>query len=757
MSVTLSSILHINDFYSMRATSNNEQPNLMINNDLDDQKPSPSSHVPTTGLEFKDITYTIVKKQKVDGVKSQLHVDLLSKITGYAPKGQITAVMGPSGAGKSTLLDALAGRIHSGSLSGMLTMDGRPVSSAMIKGMSAYVMQDDQLFPLLTVWETLLFAAQVRLPQSLSLREKEEDVEKLLDQLGLTDVRNTFIGDEGHRGVSGGERRRVSIGVDIIHRPALLFLDEPTSGLDSTSAYNVIERLHDIAKSGSTIIFSIHQPSYRIQCLISHLIILARGRTVFQGSPKSVKTYLTALGQELPQGENPIEYLLDVIQEQETTSELEYEIVQDYIEHQKSHAHPVSYCTTTSRLEDARASELQSQKKSTELEAAAKTPLRSPYCNEQYSNSFNFHDYIGGYNSLWLDKSSPDQSPSTNQIESAYVNPEVRRDRSPSSDNVHSKELPSSDQSADASINNSYHVSDEEDPSRCKRKSQQPTSTYANSWWKELLLLIHRNSKLILRTPEFFLTRLIVITTMGVILATFFHSPPNNLKGLIQLISFLIFTVCIFVFSSNDALPAFIQERQIFIRETSHNAYRASSYVIAGLITSLPFFALQTFPYVCINWFALHLHGNLEGFSFFFLLLYCTLFSTNSLVRLVSALVPDVTLGYTVLIGCTSIFFLLCGYFVRSTAIPRYWYWIHLLSPLKYSYQALLSNQFDDDTCYENIGPNCVLNGKGVLRGLGVQSPKTKWECLAILVAWGMFYCFGFYCVLRFGSKNKRK
>lgn len=127
--------------------------------------------------------------------------------------------------------------------------------------------------------------------------------------------RNTYIGDEGSRGISGGERRRVSIGVDIIHGPTLLFLDEPTSGLDSTSAHSVIEKVHDIARSGSTVILTIHQPSSRILLLLDHLIILARGQLMYQGSPKDVGLHLGRMGRKVPKGDNPIEYILDIIQE----------------------------------------------------------------------------------------------------------------------------------------------------------------------------------------------------------------------------------------------------------------------------------------------------------------------------------------------------------------------------------------------------------------------------------------------------------
>lgn len=119
------------------------------------------------------------------GNVSKKEVDLLNRITGYAPKGWITAVMGPSGAGKSTLLDGLAGRIASGSLKGRVSLDGKEMSPSLIKRTSAYIMQDDRLFPMLTVYETLMFAANFRLGP-ISRAEKQERVDKLIEQLGLS-------------------------------------------------------------------------------------------------------------------------------------------------------------------------------------------------------------------------------------------------------------------------------------------------------------------------------------------------------------------------------------------------------------------------------------------------------------------------------------------------------------------------------------------------------------------------------------------
>lgn len=139
----------------------------------------------TGGLEFSNLTYTVTKKKKIEGTWLKEEVDLLNKITGDAPKGCITAVMGPSGAGKSTLLDGLAGRIASGSLKGKVTLDGKETSPSLIKRTSAYIMQEDRLFPMLTVFETLMFAADFRLGH-ISWSDKKQRVENLIDQLGLT-------------------------------------------------------------------------------------------------------------------------------------------------------------------------------------------------------------------------------------------------------------------------------------------------------------------------------------------------------------------------------------------------------------------------------------------------------------------------------------------------------------------------------------------------------------------------------------------
>nr|POE94965.1 abc transporter g family member 6 [Quercus suber] len=145
----------------------------------------PRKIIPSQGLEFNNLSYSVIKKQKKEGVWIKKETYLLNDISSQAMKCEIMAIMGPSGTGKSTFLDALAGRIVQGSLEGSVRINGKPVTTSYMKMISSYVMQSDQLFPMLTVFETFLFAAEVRLPPSISRDEKKMRVYELINQLSL--------------------------------------------------------------------------------------------------------------------------------------------------------------------------------------------------------------------------------------------------------------------------------------------------------------------------------------------------------------------------------------------------------------------------------------------------------------------------------------------------------------------------------------------------------------------------------------------
>ncbi|KAL4179934.1 hypothetical protein AMTRI_Chr13g89690 [Amborella trichopoda] len=674
----------------------------------------------TGGLEFTSLTYTVIKKEKVDEKWISSEVDLLSDISGYAPKGCVTAVMGPSGAGKSTFLDGLAGRIASGSLRGRVALDGAEMNPSLVKRMSAYIMQDDRLFPMLTVYETLMFAADLRLGPIPS-SDKKLRVEKLIEQLGLTDSRNTYIGDEGTRGISGGERRRVSIGIDIIHGPSLLFLDEPTSGLDSTNAYGVIEKVHHIARSGSTVILTIHQPSSRIQLFLDHLIVLAQGQLIYQGSPKDVAHHLGRMGRRVPPGESATEYLIDVIQDY-NRSELGVGPIADF---RRTGVRPPLLPGATA------------------LPSPSPMPARGP--RNAYDHSVRPKSPWSGTQSgvmeaLGLTRPSDWKSRNRASLSPSYYYSKAILSGTPTP------------RSSDYTVKEADYLTQYTPQNPFFASHLAPN--FANPFLSETWVLMRRNFVNIRRTPELFLSRQMVLTVMGLMMATMFMKPKDDTQGITARLSFFIFTVCLFFFSSNDAVPAFIQERFIFVRETSHNAYRASSYVISGLITYLPFLALQAATYSGIVWFALSLRGE---FLYFLLVLYVSLISTNSFVMFVSSVVPNYILGYASVIAFTALFFLFCGYFLNHDAIPRGWRWMNVISTMKYPYEGLLINEYATTDCFAKMGEICIIKGTNILDGLAITTEeKQKWYRVLYLIGWAIFYRILFYIVLRFASKNQR-
>ncbi|KAH9842509.1 ABC transporter [Rhodofomes roseus] len=239
---------------------------------------------------------------------------ILDNVGGRVQPGEIMAVMGPSGAGKTTMIEILAGKHKSGRTTGLVSFPSShgPVHAPRI----GFVPQQDVLPPMLTVSEALLFAARLRLPESIPDTEKRARVDALVAQLGLAHIRDTRIGDGERRGISGGEMRRVSIGLELVARPDVLILDEPTSGLDSVSAKKVGEVLRGLAhdnENPTAVIASIHQPSSQLFQCFDKIILLSHGRALYYGAGGLAPAdYFASRGIPYSTGYNVADYLLDV-------------------------------------------------------------------------------------------------------------------------------------------------------------------------------------------------------------------------------------------------------------------------------------------------------------------------------------------------------------------------------------------------------------------------------------------------------------
>ncbi|KAG5532575.1 hypothetical protein RHGRI_027014 [Rhododendron griersonianum] len=267
-------------------------------------------------LKFEDVSYTIKLQSTKVFCFSSLEPKpatktILNGASGIVRPGELLAMLGPSGSGKTTLLTALAGRLP-GKVSGTITYDGQPFSGS-VKRKTGFVPQDDILYPHLTVLETLTYAALLKLPSKLTKDEKIEQAELVIEELGLAKCRDNVIGGPQCRGVSGGERKRVSIGQEMLVNPSLLLLDEPTSGLDSTTAQRMMATLRGLARGGRTLITTIHQPSSTLYRMFDKVLVLSEGYLIYSGRADGVMEYFGSLGY-VPGFNfvNPADFLLDL-------------------------------------------------------------------------------------------------------------------------------------------------------------------------------------------------------------------------------------------------------------------------------------------------------------------------------------------------------------------------------------------------------------------------------------------------------------
>ncbi|CAG9808260.1 unnamed protein product [Chironomus riparius] len=261
---------------------------------------------PRTGsfvLGFKNLTF--IAESKNPFIKKEKK-SILKEISGEFRGNELTAIIGFSGSGKSTLLNCLSG-FYQDNISGTITYNDNIISTRKIKEVSSYFMQEQILHTFLSVNELMNFAVNVKLRQKLTNKEKEILIEEILDKLNIKDRLNILVGN-----LSGGERKRFQIAIELVGDPKILFFDEPTTNLDIVASTQCIKYLKDITKEGRTIIITIHQPSAIMLNLFDHIYALNDGYCVFQGTNKNLIRFLKELELPCPSTYNSTDFLMEV-------------------------------------------------------------------------------------------------------------------------------------------------------------------------------------------------------------------------------------------------------------------------------------------------------------------------------------------------------------------------------------------------------------------------------------------------------------
>ncbi|KAE8725425.1 ABC transporter G family member 5 [Hibiscus syriacus] len=573
------------------------------------------------------------QKQQRPGIR---HV--LQDVNCKAKPWEILAIVGPSGAGKSSLLEILAGKLTQ--QSGSIFVNKTAIDKAQFRRISGYVTQNDTLFPLLTIEETLMFSAKLRLrlPRSqLSVR-----VKSLIQELGLDHIAMARVGDDRVRGISGGERRRVSIGVDVIHDPKVLILDEPTSGLDSTSALQIIDMLKVMAETrGRTIILSIHQPGFRIVKLFNSMLLLANGSVLHQGTVDQLGAYLRDMGLQLPLHVNIVEFAIESIEA------------------------------------------IQQQRKGGRVQVQEQG---LPVAPSSRTGKFTLQQLF--------------QQSKVADEETMNVGIDFPRD-------------------------------------------------FANSRLKETMILTHRFSKNIFRTKELFACRTIQMLVSGLVLGSIFRNTKDDLAGAEERVGLFAFILTLLLSCTTEALPIFLQEREILTKETSCGSYRVSSYALANGLVYLPFLLILAILFSTPLYWLVGLNPSFTAFVHFLLLIWLILYTANSVVVCFSALVPNYIIGNSVISGVMGSFFLFSGYFISSHEIPNYWIFMHYISLFKYPFEGFLINEFSKSgKCLEYMFGSCLVTAEAVLREEG-YGEESRWRNVVAMVGFILVYRFVSYVILR--------
>ncbi|CAN4105044.1 unnamed protein product [Withania somnifera] len=590
-------------------------------------------------IEARNLSYKLPSKYnefkwlgKKLATNNKTSTYILRNVSCEAKPGEITAVAGPSGAGKTTLLDILAGNVGPSGVSGHVLVNDQPMKPGNFRRISGYLTQDEALFPLLTVEETLMYSARFRLHAG---DDKSKDrVTKLLNELGLDHVAGLKVGSESSRTISGGEKRRVAIGVELVHDPAVVLLDEPTSGLDSASAFHLMHLLKSMAKNqGKTIILTIHQPGFRILELFDKAVLLSNGFVLHNGTLHLLEEKLKSTGHFIPHHVNVLEFAIDI---------------------------------TDSLAESLHSGESDIERCETEQE----------------------------------------------------------------SDNVPNK-------------NTTKEV------------------LYSNSPLKEVLILSQRFCRNIFRTKQLFLAKVIQASLVGLILGSIFfnaYSNPKNLELQSQ-VGFFAFSLTFLLSSNTEALPIFLEERRILMRETSRGAYRIYTYNIANTIVFLPFLLIVALLYAIPVYWLVGLKYEFSAFAYYSLVSWMIFAMGNSFVAACSALVPNFLLGMS-FIGCLiGAFFLFSGYFISKESIPMFWLFVHYLSLFKYPFECFLINEYGGDSgklkCIQKVDGVCLMYGEQLLTRYGLEESQ-KWFNIAIMLSFIFGYRFLCFLILWYRSiRNK--
>lgn len=598
---------------------------------------------PPVAIEFNDISYSISEGRK-RGFKT-----ILKGVNGKFRSGELTAIMGPSGAGKSTLMNIMAG-YKTSHLSGNVTINGKERNLRRFRKLSCYIMQDDRLMPYLTVQEAMMVSANLKLGKDMSATAKRVVVDEILDTLGLSECSRTKT-----LHLSGGQRKRLSIALELVNNPPVMFFDEPTSGLDSSSCFQLISLLKSLARGGRTIVCTIHQPSARLFEMFDHLYILAEGQCIYQGGVRGLVPFLGNLGYECPSYHNPADYVMEVAcgEHGECVHKLVMAVTSGKCQpFNRSTSKEVSETASVSNGATSVANDII---KTSNSPSHPVTTLSTISTAESDHNRLKPNDTV-------INMPNNEDIPSKGVV----VTPGATCTTS----------LLDSSESIVA-LNN---------------KVGFPTSGFAQFW-----ILLKRTFLTIMRDQTLTHMRLLAHIIVGTIIGMIYYDIGNEASKVMSNAGCIFFTSLFTMFTAMmPTILTFPMEMAVFIREHLNYWYSLKAFYFAKTLADLPFQIMFSSVYVIILYYLTSQPMEPQRMAMF-----VTICILNSLVAQSLGLLMGAGLSVEagVFLGPVSTIptILFSGFFVNFDTIPSYLQWMSYISYVRYGFEGAMVSVYGMD------------------------------------------------------------
>ncbi|XP_011340915.1 ATP-binding cassette sub-family G member 4 isoform X2 [Ooceraea biroi] len=592
---------------------------------------------PPVDLAFTDLTYKVRESRK-NNVKT-----ILKFVSGRLRSGELTAIMGPSGAGKSTLLNILTGYKTTGA-EGSITINGHERNLSAFRKLSCYIMQDNQLHGNLTVAEAMKVAANLKLGSQVSKKEKEEVIQEILETLGLSEHHRTLTSN-----LSGGQKKRLSIALELVNNPPIMFFDEPTSGLDSSSCFQCVSLLKTLARGGRTIICTIHQPSARLFEMFDALYTLAEGQCVYQGSTSQLVPFLRTINLNCPSYHNPASFIIEVScgEYGDNIKNLVNAINNGKYDIREGCSFPdvkegLNNCTASTGIlkngDNIEKVKLKDINDISNLEEKFPQQRQS-----EISNGKLISDYA------------------TNDISKQTMDMAISID-SDKKDNVNV-----------ALLDDSIVVTPER---------------YPTSEWTQFYIVLKRALLFSRRDWTLMYLRLFAHLLVAFLISALYYDIGNDGAKVLSNLGFLFFNMLFLMYTSMTiTILSFPLELPVLLKENFNRWYSLKAYYLAITVSDIPFQTVFCVLYVSIVYFLTSQPPNTSRFIMFVSICLLISYVAQS-VGLVVGAAMNVQNGVFLAPVMSVPFLLFSGFFVSFDAIPVYLRWITYLSYIRYGFEG---------------------------------------------------------------------